>query len=197
MSVRHRSAAAPVPPAASAERDSGPSDRRGEAARVRASRIRSGEALRLSPAEFAPQLSGYLAGGFKQDTVVLREIIVTFPRATARFDVTEYWMPQNGRYHFTALHALIGVSQVGIVLASSAHGLVAKPGEIYMRDFTIVCRREINRTRGLVLCCRLARQQETPEAVLYQLEYDYCRGAFTGSLRCLFPLVTPASTETP
>ena len=150
--------------------------------------VRSGALLVLSPGDFAPLMSTYLDDGLRHDRVVIREIALRFPHATARLDVTEYSMPQNGRYHFTAPHAMVCVSQVGIVLACVAQGLTAKPGEVYMRDFTIVCRREINQAAGLTLRCSMVREQKGVDAVLYELAYDYCAGAFTGTVRCLFPL---------
>lgn len=159
----------------------------------RAATLTSGAPIVLTRAEFAPLLSPYLDEGYKRDSVRLRAIRVTWPRARAVLDVTAYAMPSNGRYHFTAMHAMLSVCQVGIVLASTAHGLAAKPGEIYMRDFTIVCRREINRTRGLELACELVRAQEARDAVLYKIAYDYCAGAFSGTLRCLFPRRAPAA----
>lgn len=160
-------------------------------AAARAASVRTGTPLVLGAAEFAPLLSAYLENGYKQDTVRLREIAIAWPRATAALDVTAYAMPSNGRYHFTALHAMLCVCQVGIVVATVAHGLTAKPGEIYLRDFAIECRREINQTRGLVLCCELLRAQDTPDAVLYKIGYEYCERAFSGSLRCLFPWRPP------
>jgi hypothetical protein len=169
-----------------------PSTAASSAAAARASALRSGAPLALPPAVFRPLLSPYLDAGYKQDTVRLRQIVVTWPRATASLDVTAHAMPSNGRYHFTALHAMLCVCQVGIVVATIAHGLTAKPGEIYMRDFSIVCRREINRTRDLLLRCELARAQATPDAVLYEIGYEYCERAFTGTVRCLFPLRAPA-----
>jgi hypothetical protein len=157
----------------------------------RAATLTSGATFVLTPAEFAPLLSSYLDEGYKRDSVCLREIRVAWPGARAQLDVTAYAMPSNGRYHFTAMHAMLSVCQVGIVLATIAHGLPAKPGEIYMRDFTIVCRREINRTGGLELCCELLRAQDAADAVLYKIAYDYCAGAFSGTLRCLFPRRPP------
>jgi hypothetical protein len=157
----------------------------------RAAMLTSGAPTVLTPAEFAPLLSPYLREGYKQDAVCLREIRVSWPCAHTRLDVTAYAMPSNGRYHFTAMHAMLSVCQVGIVLATIAQGLPAKPGEIYMRDFTIVCRREINRTRGLELRCELLRAQGAADAVLYKIAYDYCGGAFSGTLRCLFPRRLP------
>ncbi len=152
-----------------------------------AATLTSGAPVVLTPPEFNALLSPYLDAGYKRDSVRLRHIRVAWPRARASLDVTAYAMPSNGRYHFTAMHAMLSVCQVGIVLATMAHGFSTKPGEIYMRDFTIVCRREINRTRGIDLSCEIMRAQAAPEAVLYKIAYDYCAGAFTGTLRCLFP----------
>jgi hypothetical protein len=163
------------------------------AAAARAARVRAGARVVLSAPELAPFLSPYLAGGYKQDTVEIRELAITWPSACARLDVTAFSMPANGRYHFTALHALVSVCQVGIVVATVAHGFTAKPGELYLRDFGIECRREINRTRDLVLRCELRRAQDVPGAVLYKIAYDWCEGAFSGTLRCFFPrLPAPA-----
>ena len=161
------------------------------AAAARAVRLRAGGELRLAPAALAPLLSPYLAGGYRRDAVEIRELVLALPRLRATLDVTDFAMPGNGRYHFTALHALLCVCQVGVVAATLAHGLDAKPGEIYLRDFAIVCRREINVTRGLRLQAQLTRAQETPAAVLYALAWEYEAGAFTGTLRCLFPRAAP------
>jgi hypothetical protein len=160
-----------------------------------AATLTSGAAVVLTPPEFTRLLSPYLDEGYKRDSVRLRHIRVAWPRARATLDVTAYAMPSNGRYHFTAMHAMLSVCQVGIVLATIAHGFASKPGEIYMRDFSIVCRREINRTRGIDLSCEIMRAQAARDAVLYKIAYDYCAGAFTGTLRCLFPRRSSAATS--
>jgi hypothetical protein len=142
---------------------------------------------RVTAAEMAALRSWYLDEGYRRDSVEVREIVVAYPRATAVLDVVAYAMPANGRYHFTAMQAMLTVCQVGVVLGSIAQGFAVKPGELYMRDFTIVCRREINQTHDVRLRCELRRAQPTPVAVLYEIAYDYCDGAFSGTLRSLFP----------
>jgi hypothetical protein len=144
--------------------------------------------LVLDAVDLKPLLSAYLEQGYKQDTIVLRRVEVTPPSAHATFDVTNYSLPSDGQYHFTSIHAMIGVSQVGIVLASLDNGFDEKPGEIYMREFTIVCRRTIHRVEGLRMNLMLEDRVRVSDHVLYDITYDFDGGAFTGTLRCLFPL---------
>ena len=117
-------------------------------------------AIELNEDDIAPLLSDYLDSGYKKDVVKIRRIIVDPPSATATLDVLDYFMPGDGEYHFTSIHAMIVVSQIGIVLAIKDNELEAKPGEIYMREFTILCRRKINKTEGIRMSVRLARRVE-------------------------------------
>lgn len=153
--------------------------------------LRAGRPIRLDAHAVRGLGSWYLADGYLHDRIVLRDLVVTYPRVTAFLDVVECALPDNGRYHFTAMHAMLAVFQVGVVAATAAHGFTAKPGEIYLRDFALVCRREINQTRGLPLHCELLRAQPAEGAVLYKIAYDFCAGAFSGTLRCLFPAARP------
>lgn len=134
-------------------------------------------------------LSEYLDRGYKDDTVVIRWVEIERDVARATLDVTEYFAPGDGGYHFTSLHAMIIVSQVGIILASRANGFETKPGEIYMRDFSILCRRKINKVCNIEMSLELRKAVRTKHDVLYDIEYQFESRAFTGSLRCLFPLV--------
>ncbi len=132
-------------------------------------------------------ISPYLDHGYKRDTVRIRSIEAHRSGARALIDVSEYHMPGDGEYHFTSIHAMILVSQVGIVLAGHMNGFGEKPGEIYMRDFTIVCRRRILKTESISLEIEMRRAIETSDRIFYDIEYSFEDGAFHGTLRCFFP----------
>ena len=150
--------------------------------------------MRLEAADIQDFLSPYLDHGYKQDRIAIRHVEVVGDRARASLDVPDYFMPGDGTYHFTSLHAMIVISQVGIVLASRANGFRDKPGEIYMRDFSIVCRRRIEKVRDIAFCLELRRALRARAQTLYEIDYEFEERAFTGRLRCLFPA---RSTEPP
>lgn len=147
--------------------------------------------MRLDPADMQEVISPYLDHGYKQDTVTIRCVEVEGKQARACLDVPTYFPPGDGGYHFTSLHAMIVVSQVGIVLASRANGFQSKPGEIYMRDFSIVCRKKIQKIRGIELSVELRRALRARGEILYEIDYEFEDHAFSGRLRCLFPTRPP------
>ena len=147
--------------------------------------------MRYEAADMRELISPYLEHGYKQDTVTIRCVDVEGEQARACLDVPEYFPPGDGGYHFTSLHAMIVVSQIGIVLASRANGFRNKPGEIYMRDFSIVCRRKIQKIRGIELFMELRRALRARGQVLYEIDYEFEKHAFSGRLRCLFPTQAP------
>lgn len=147
--------------------------------------------MRLEAADMREFFSPYLDHGYKQDRVAIRHVEVEGDRARASLDVPSFYPPGDGGYHFTSLHAMIVISQVGIVLASRANGFPSKPGEIYMRDFSIVCRRRIEKVRDITFCLELRRALRARAQTLYEIDYEFEERAFTGRLRCLFPARLP------
>lgn len=147
--------------------------------------------MRLEPADMRELISPYLDYGYKQDTVTIRCVEVEGEQARASLDVPAYFPPGDGGYHFTSLHAMLVVSQVGIVLASRANGFRNKPGEIYMRDFSIVCRRRIQKIQDIELRMELRRALRARGQILYEIDYQFEERAFSGRLRCLFPTRAP------
>jgi len=141
----------------------------------------------LDAADMQDFLSPYLDHGYKQDRIALRDVEVLDDHARASLDVIDYFPPGDGAYHFTSLHAMIVVSQLGIVLACRSNGFHGKPGEIYMRDFSIVCRRKIQKVSDITFSLALRRSVQTRTEILYAIDYQFEAQAFTGRLRCLFP----------
>jgi len=147
--------------------------------------------MHLKASEMQALHSPYLDHGYKQDLVAIRDVVVEGRRARASLDVPRHFAPGDGDYHFTSLHAMIVTSQLGIVLASHANGFRSKPGEIYMRDFSIVCRRRIQKVRDIRLLIELRRALRARGQILYEIDYEFDDRAFSGGLRCLFPTRSP------
>lgn len=144
--------------------------------------------VRLSPVEIQSYLSAYLSGGWRQDELVLESVDVAPGRVVGSLKVVSYFMPSDGVFHFTVPLAFIWVAQLALIGACWEHSLAEKPGEVYLREVNIQCRRMINKTEDIQISLTADKKRYRTNSVYYVGRIDIDRGAFVGSAKFMFPL---------
>jgi hypothetical protein len=126
-------------------------------------------------------LSPYLMGGYRQDLIEVSQVQYDGERISAALDVAAYYMPSDGRYHFTAFHAQLFVSQLAILHMYLLKKITEKPGEAYMKNFNIGFFRQINKLQGIKVDVFLDKMSDTRRGIYASYNFDIEEGAFKGS----------------
>lgn len=143
--------------------------------------------MKLPLSQIQPYLSAYLSDGWRQDEFTLSDVDVEPGQITAQVHVEAYFMPGDGTFHFTVPQAFIWVAQLAIVYACWEHNLDEKPGEVYLREINLQCRRTIT-TETIDLLLTYDAKRYLPDSVYYMGEIDVGSGAFVGSGKFIIPL---------
>ncbi|MDP9191092.1 MAG: hypothetical protein M3P06_05260 [Acidobacteriota bacterium] len=144
-------------------------------------------AERLSQEQLAPYLSPYLTGGYKSDTLVIREATVGGGKIVATVEVVERFVsPQTGEFHLAVPVAMCVLFQVAIVYGCWNSGFDRKVGEIYLRKLDITCRREVT---SLIFDCEVIEKHRRSSAGMtwYQGDFSMAGGSFHGAASFVMP----------
>lgn len=144
--------------------------------------------VRLTPNEIEPYLSPYLMGGWRQDTLVLETVDVDDGYVRGTVCAVEFFLPGDGRFHLTIPSVFIWVSQLAIIYGCWEQKLPRKPGEIYVRDIQLKCKRPVNDPRQIDFELTLASKRAMPEGIFSSGNISVDRGAFVGKGRFVLPV---------
>ncbi len=147
---------------------------------------------RLTPQQLEPYLSGYLMGGWREDDLVLDSVEVERGRIRGMISARAFYMPGDGTFHLTVPSVFIWVSQLAIIYACWEQCLPRKPGEIYVREIDLKCRRPVTSPRDIRFSLTLTSQRRVPEGIYYCGAISVDDGAFIGDGRFILPQLTPA-----
>jgi hypothetical protein len=154
----------------------------------------------VSEADRAKYRSPYLAGGYKQDEFVLRDIIVSESKARATCDVVNHYVPSDGTFHFTIPLAFLVVGELAIIGAHVNSGVEEKLGEVFLVNFSIACHRPVQKTRDIAIELTLGTRTPTTLGLFYEGTIAIDTDGFTGSGTFLFPVPSgsaePGGTQT-
>lgn len=117
--------------------------------------------------------------GYKEDSLEITEIHYEKDSINASIKVTNYFMPSDGQYHFTAFHAQLFICQLMILHMSLCKGFKKKPGEAYMRNFEMRLNKPIHKTSDIQIKLRLSKTRDTLKGVFVRYDFDI-EGAFIG-----------------
>lgn len=148
--------------------------------------------MRLSPNQIKPYLSPYLMGGWRDDKMVLQQVDVEPGRICGVVQVTDYFMPNDGVFHLTVPAVFIWFAQLAIIYGCWEQKLSKKPGEIYVREIQLKCKRPVTSTDGIEFVLTLSSKRRLPDGVYYSGNISVDRDAFVGSGKFVLPL--PASS---
>jgi hypothetical protein len=143
---------------------------------------------RLSSHQIEPYLSAYLMGGWRQDALTLDSVDVEDGRIRGLVRVSEFFTPGDGVFHLTVPSVFIWVAQLAIIYGCWEHKLARKPGEIYVREISLKCKRPVNTTADIEFVLTLLSRREVPEGTYYSGSISVDREAFVGDGRFVFPL---------
>lgn len=143
--------------------------------------------VRLAAPQLAPYLSPYLQGGYKQDSLALNHVEVDAAGIRGSLDVRECFMPLTGEFHLTVPLAFIWVAQLGIIYGCVTSGLREKPGEIFLREINMTCKRPVTKMRDINFSLRLIRKLRTPGGMFYRGSLDIENKSFTGVSSFVLP----------
>lgn len=142
----------------------------------------------LSPDQIKPYLSPYLMGGWRDDEMALQQVDVEPGCIRGVVQVTDYFMPGDGVFHLTVPSVFIWFAQLAIVYGCWEQKLSKKPGEIFVRDIQIKCKRPVTSTEGIEFVLTLSSKRRVAEGVFYAGNFSVDREAFVGSGKFLLPL---------
>ena len=125
--------------------------------------------------------SAYLMGGYKTDTIQIDNIIYDDNQIIATVSLTDYFMPSDGLYHFTAFHTQLLVSQLQMIHMYLYKGISEKPGEAYMRDFSMKLTSQINKTEEIKITLSRKKVKETTNGIYMKYNFDVENNSFSGS----------------
>lgn len=143
---------------------------------------------RLAARQIAPYLSPYLQGGYKQDSLVLNYVEVDAAGIRGSLDVRECFMPQTGEFHLTVPLAFIWVAQLGIIYGCVTNGLREKPGEIFLREINMTCKRPVTKMQDINVSLSVLRKMRTQGGMFYRGSIDIENKSFIGVSTFVLPL---------
>ncbi|MCB0279433.1 MAG: hypothetical protein KDD94_08025 [Calditrichaeota bacterium] len=147
--------------------------------------------MKLKLEQLRPYLSVYLSDGYRQDELALDAVEVEQGKISANLKVINYFMPGDGRFHFTAPLAFIWVAQLAIIYTCWEHDLSEKPGEIYLREIHLQTRKMINKTENISLILKVTKKRYLVNGTVYYTgSIDIDNGAFWGEGKFVSPLPT-------
>lgn len=136
---------------------------------------------KLDEKTFDNMASKYLMGGYKTDTIKIDEIIYDDNDIVATISVTDYLMPSDGKYHFTAFHTQLLISQLVLIQTYLCKGLDEKPGEAYMRDFSMKLKKQINKTEGIQIRLSRKKIKNTSRGIYMNYDFSVENNSFSGT----------------
>jgi hypothetical protein len=144
--------------------------------------------LTLTAPQLSPYLSGYLQSGYKKDTLTYDVVEITGDVIGASISISDYYLPDDGEFHFTVTLAFVAIAQLGIVFGCLDNNLPKKASEIYLREVALKCRRPIKKTTGIEVQLALVGKKPVTNGVYYNGEIDIERKSFVGSASFVLPL---------
>jgi hypothetical protein len=144
--------------------------------------------VRLSHDQIEPYLSAYLTGGWRKDEFILDSVEVEQGRIRGLVRAVEYFLPSDGAFHLTAPSVFIWVAQLAIIYGCWEQKLPKKPGEIYVRDIHLKCKRPVRSTSGIEFVLTLLSKRQVPEGVFYAGSISVDQEAFVGEGTFVLPL---------
>lgn len=110
----------------------------------------------------------------------------------------EYLPDSHGAFHLTVPVVFIWVAQLAIIYACWEHDLHQKPGEIFVRDIQLKCKRSVVTPEQIQIVLSLDSKRTVEGGVYYAGSISVDQDAFIGAGRFVLPAITnktPTSSQ--
>jgi hypothetical protein len=128
-------------------------------------------------------------GGWRKDSLKLDAIDIEPGCIRAILHATDFFVPSDGVFHLTVPAVFVWVAQLAIIYGCWEHNLPKKPGEIYIREIDLKCKRTVKAVEGIEFVLTLLSQRKVPEGIYYHGSISVDRDAFVGEGRFILPLL--------
>jgi hypothetical protein len=137
-------------------------------------------------------------GGWRQDEFALDAVDVEPGCIRGVIRPVKFFLPSDGMFHLTVPSAFIWVAQLGIIYGCWDQNLARKPGEIFIRDIHLRCRRPVTVTTGIEFVLPVVSKRPVSDGIFYRGSISVDRDAFVGEATFVLPLpVQNASCRSP
>lgn len=145
--------------------------------------LADGESLRrVSADDYDPRGSSYLGGGYKVDDFELINVLLGEKIVFGSVRVNEFFPPMNGEFHLSAAMASIWLMQLGTVYSFYDIDVPKKDREIYLRSFSMRCRKRIVELNDIVLEIEILSKAAANGTIVYRARFDIDVGSFNGEM---------------
>ena len=139
------------------------------------------ETLRRATREdYEPLSSTYLKEGYKNDDFQLTNVMVGKRIIIGSVKVNRFFPPMDGEFHLSAAMAMIWISQLGTVYSFLDTNVPKKDREIYLRYFSMKCRKRIVELNEILLEVEITSKAERDGKIHYRSKFDIDVGSFLG-----------------
>jgi hypothetical protein len=139
--------------------------------------------------QLKPLISPYLDSGWREEHFSIKEARLAANWMRLTLSVDKYVPDYQGKFHFSALQAVLWLQQMAIIYL--CHDL-GKPkevvGEVIVRDLQIKFLRPIAEVSEVVMESRLRNWEERKGKRYYVVEFDVQQGAFIGDYSAVIRL---------
>ena len=137
---------------------------------------------RVTADDFGSRSSSYLYGGYKDDDFQLIDAVIEQNRAIGAVKVDKFFPPMDGEFHLSAPMASIWIMQLGTIYSFYDIGRPHKDREIYLRDFSMRCRKRILELEKILLEIEVTSKAQRSGNHHYKAKFDIDVGSFIGTL---------------
>jgi hypothetical protein len=136
--------------------------------------------------ELRPIMSQYLERNCMQERHTLEELYGCEGCLRARMYATEIGPYESHGFNLSVTVVMRWIYQLGVIYAALDKGHDRKRGPVWLRDFSIKCRRPV-RDRAWTCELRLVSKIERAKMTFYRGTFDVCDRAFFGEATCAVP----------
>lgn len=145
--------------------------------------VQSGEST-WSEEELSPLFSAYLRDDYRSEVLRLKSVHRTEDRFTAECSVAGGAIDTLGRFHLSAVSAMVIASQLAVVAAHIDQGILVKTGEVFVRDLSLRFRRQV--VDAEFTCdLQVSKRREVSNGVYYKLLLSIDSDSFLGDASVL------------
>ena len=137
---------------------------------------------RLTVDDYGPRSSVYLREGYKEDDFELTNVMIAEATAFGSVKVNKFFPPMDGEFHLSAAMAMLWISQLATIYSFYDNGLPTKDREIYLRAFSMKCRKRIVELNDILLEIEVTSRAERSGTIHYRANFDIDVGSFIGKM---------------
>jgi hypothetical protein len=138
---------------------------------------------------FAPMLSPYLIGGYRDDELRIDRVDFGARRLIAYCSIPTHFAPQ-GAFLLSSVVALVGIAQLAILYAHLDSGVLRKESDVFLRDLALRCTAPVRKTSDIAFELRCTARRQTAAGSYYAGDILIEHGAYTGRGAFVLPTLS-------